>query len=58
MNTFIISNKNNNVLIVASNSSYELCDHIALVLCGHMTQLPLTPEGAGHGIEQAQLWVI
>ena len=58
MNAFIISNKNNDVLIAASNAGCELYDHTTLMLCDHMTQLLLTPQCAGCGIKQVQLRVI
>ena len=58
MNAFIISNKNKDALVAASNAGSESYDHTALVSCGHMTQLLLTPQCVGCGIEQAQLQVM
>ena len=53
MNAFIISNKNNNVFVAASNAGCELCDHTALVSCDHMIRLPLILQCVGRNIESA-----
>ena len=58
MNAFIISNKNNNELVAVSKAGCKLCGHTALVLCGHMTKLLLTPRCVGRSIKQAQLQVM
>ena len=55
MNAFIISNENNDALVVATNADCELCDHTALMLCSHMTRLSSTLQSASYGIEQMLL---
>ena len=55
MNAFIKKNKNTDAMIAAGNAGCESYDHTAVVLQGHMTQLPFILQYAGRGIERAQL---
>ena len=56
MNAFIISNKNNDALVAMNDTGSESCDHTTLMLCSHMTRLPLTLQCSIEGVQLQVMW--